>query len=281
MLKPELRRPTAILAALAVCAALSGCIFTSDYGRATVPASTSAVMPVASPVGVDVKSQNGRIVIIQDSTASEATVSAMAKLQDQDRAERFTIETTLDDNGTLVVRPVWPDGKRRRNESCSFEITAPALHGIVADTSNGSITLRGGMGKTRLESSNGAIRVEGRQGGVYARTSNGRIELDRCTGDFDLNTSNGAVKISGSAPATGEAFAWHVSTSNGSITLDLDQPLVARLNASTSNGRAKLERTTSGGDTRRLVSGRSIEFGDGPGEVTLKTSNGAITVRTP
>ena len=275
---PVLRRPVALLAALAICGSLGGCIF--SYERATVPASSSVAMPMATPVGIDAKTAKGRIVITQNPAATEATVSAEAKLQTQDRADRFTIDTRLQGDGTLVVRPVWPDGERLKGENCQIEITAPALHDILARTSNGSITLAGGTGDAQLKTSNGAVRVQDRQGEVYVRTSNGAIELTRCVGVFDVDTSNGAVKISGSPPSSGETFAWRVSTSNGSITLDLDQPLDAQVRASTSNGKSKLQRT-GGGETSTMVSGRTIQTGDGPSEVTLRTSNGSITIRTP
>lgn len=279
---PRYTRPLALLAALAlgaaVCAPMSGCI--ASYNQsATVPAATTVAMPVAAPVGLDVKTNNGRIVITQNPASTEATVSAEARLATAERAERFTIETVLQDDGTLRVRPVWPDGERLNNESCSFEISAPALHAIVASTSNGAITLEGGLGTARLDTSNGAIRVQDRQGDIFADTSNGRIEVSRCTGNLELDTSNGAVSITACQPQSSQNYAWRVTTSNGSITLELDQPLDARLRAATSNGKARLERATAEG-SRTLASGQTIEAGEGPGTITLKTSNGSITVRT-
>src|SRR5690606_14111458 len=98
---------------------------------------TTAV-PEATTVGIDVSTSNGKLVITQDPTAGGATVSAEAKLVNQDRADRFTVETKLVD-GVLVVRPVWPDGERRNSEACSIEITVPALNEVIAKTSNGSI----------------------------------------------------------------------------------------------------------------------------------------------
>ena len=278
------RRPAALLAALALTTALStgltGCAM--SYNQATVPASASMVMPEAQAVGIDAKTSNGRIVIVQDGSVGEATVSAEAKLTTQDRADRFTIETTLNSDGTLVVRPVWPDGKRLSSESCNLEITAPSLHAIVADTSNGSITLKGGAGLAQLETSNGAVRVEGREGEVRAHTSNGRIEITGGAGVLDLKTSNGAIRINGTSAGPDDApFRWRASTSNGSISLDLVEPVAGRIRASTSNGKASIERKQGGGESRRVVSASSIDLGDGPGEIILSTSNGSITVRTP
>ena len=275
------RRPTAVLAALLLTGSLAGCV--GGYTPAArVPASASMAMADIEAVGVNAKTENGRIVIRQDASLSDATVSAEAKLTDQDRAERFSIEARLDGDGTLVVRPLWPDGQRLNGERCNIEIVAPVLHGIVAKTSNGSITLSGGQGEASLKTSNGAITIEDRAGDLNVRTSNGRIELARCTGAIDVQTSNGAIRIRGVRPEDqGTPFTWRATTSNGSITLDLDERVEARIRARTSNARATLERKDASGDGRRLVSGRSLDIGEGPSQVLLTTSNGSITVRTP
>lgn len=271
------RRPAALLAALALGASMGGCIVSHD--QATVPASTSVAMPDARAVGVDVKTSNGRITITQNADTGDATISAQAKLTTLERAERFAIDATIDRDGTLVVRPIWPDGKRLSSESCSFEISAHTLLGVVASSSNGAITITGGTGSSRLQTSNGAIHVEGREGDLQASTSNGRIEVERCVGTLDLRSSNGTISISASMPARGEPHAWRVTTSNGPISLDLAHPLTTRLRATTSNGRATLQRSANA-DTQTIVSGRTIQVGEGPGEIILKTSNGSITVRT-
>ena len=275
----SLRRPASVLAALALTASLAGCSLFDQ--KATEPASTSMVMPEARAVGVDAKTGNGRILIVQNPSVGEAIVSAEAKLVNVDRAERFSIETTLGDDGTLVVRPLWPDGKRQGNEKCSFEITVPTLHGVVANSSNGSITIKGGSGSVELKTSNGAITIEDRGGDVRARTSNGRIQVARASGAFDLETSNGAVSIISGSPALGAPYDWRVSSSNGSIRVDLDKPLDARLRASTSNGKARVERISGGDGSSTLVSGKSIEVDGSRGNITIDTSNGSITIRTP
>ena len=46
-------------------------------------------------------------------------------------------ETGLAD-GNLHVRALWPDGRRLRNESCSFEIAMPDVEGVTITTDNGT-----------------------------------------------------------------------------------------------------------------------------------------------
>jgi hypothetical protein len=248
-----------------------------------VPASTSAAVPAATTVGVDVSTSNGKLVITQDPSAAGATISAEAKLVNQDRADRFAVEANLVD-GVLVVRPVWPDGERRNSESCSITVTAPALEEILAETSNGSIRLSGGRGKADVHTSNGSIGIADRDGDVYARTSNGRIEITGGAGALELVSSNGAISIKGTAPGSADApYRWRASTSNGSIHLDLVEPVAGRVRASTSNGRATFSRRDGSGEPHRMVSASSInhDLGGGAGEIVLTTSNGSIVVVSP
>lgn len=279
----KLRPAAALLAALAVSAAvLPGCTY--NYQQATVPASMTTAMPAATTVGVDVETHNGKVVITQDPTAGGATVTAEAKLMSEDRAQRFTVDATLTVDGVLVVRPVWPDGERHNNEKCSFEITAPDLREITARTSNGSVRLDGGDGKAYVQTSNGSITITQREGETVARTSNGRIEVTDGAGALDLVSSNGSIAIRNTSPGPADApYHWRASTSNGSIKLDLVEPIAGRVRASTSNGRATVTRRTASGESRRLISARSVDhdLGGGEGEIVLTTSNGAIVVVTP
>lgn len=279
---PARPRPVvALFAALAItAAAMPGCSHSGQ--RAIVPASTSTTVPAGTTVSVDASTSNGRLVITQDPTAGGARVTAEAKLVNQDRADRFTVEARLTDAGVLVVRPVWPDGERLNNEKCSIEIVAPTLRDVLAVTSNGSVHLTGGQGTARIETSNGAVAVAQRDGDTLVRTRNGRIEVDDSIGALDLGTSNGAIRIARTAPADGPSpVNWRAATSNGGITLDLDQLITARIRASTSNGKVTVERKSVPGQDARVASGRTLEIGDGPGEIVLTTSNGAIRVGMP
>lgn len=277
------RRSAALIAALALSSTLlSGCFYGSP--RATVPASMTSAVPAATTVGIDVSTNNGKVVISQDASAGGATVSAEAKLVSEDRAQRFTINATLTDDGVLVVRPVWPDGERHNNEKCSFEITAPGLSTVTARTSNGSVRLAGGEGKAYVQTSNGSITITQREGETVARTSNGSIKVTDSAGTLDLASSNGAITIRGTSPGTaGAPYHWRASTSNGSIQLDLTEPVTCRIRASTSNGKATVSQRSASGESRRLVSATSVDhdLGDGEGEIVLSTSNGSIVVVTP
>lgn len=277
-------RPFALAVLVAPALALAllpGCFVSRPFSG--VPVTTTTTLDQHGPIDVDVASSNGRIAVLEDQDATGVTVVAQARLADADRAERFAVEALLTGDGTLRVRPLWPDGERLNNESCAFEVVTPAIGGVEASTSNGRITLRGARGDARLETSNGSVVVADHHAGLVVRTSNGRVEVSHSQGPLDLATSNGRIIISDASPGQdGGAGPWRAVTSNGSITLELAGPFAGTLTAATSNGRTRVERATPDGERRTIASGRSIELDLGPGEGTidLRTSNGSITVVT-
>ncbi|MFI4917320.1 MAG: DUF4097 family beta strand repeat-containing protein [Phycisphaerales bacterium JB060] len=283
---PVLRtcRPAALLAAVAISVTLAtGCAVRSSP-RAIAPTSMSISMPDVRTVSVDVQTVNGRIVITQDPSIADASVSAEARLTSSERAERFTIETVVDADGTLRIRPVWPDGERMDNEACNIEVTAPALSHVDARTSNGSVRLSGGKGRAVIKTSNGSVTIHDRQGSMHARTSNGRIEIKGGAGAVDVASSNGSITIEGTGPGEDDsAYVWRASTSNGSIRLDLPREATGRVRASTSNNTARVYRRATNGVQTELVSSRRMDYqiGPGGGEIVLSTSNGSILVVTP
>lgn len=237
----------------------------------------------AAPIDIDVASENGGVSIAHDHQATGATIVAKARLADDDRAGRFNFRAELDADGTLRVEPLWPDGKRLNNELCAFEIVVPDVGGVTVRTSNGGITVPHVRGNARLTTSNGPITVEGVQGDLHARSSNGGITVRHSRGALDLQTSNGPVSITnawqGSAPAAGN---WRVQTSNGAIKLEASDAIAGRLSATTSNGRATVQRIGADGQRETIASDRTVGLSLGGAEATidLRTSNGPITVVT-
>lgn len=277
--------PVAIIAALALSGGvLGGCVRSSGLtGRAIAPTAMSVSMPEMRAAGVDVVTQNGRLVIRQDGDAEETMIVAEARLTSTERANRFTLETTTLDDGTLRVRPAWPDGQREMHELCNITIITPRLEGVDARTSNGSVAVSGGKGQTTVRTNNGSVAIGERTGTVHVRTSNAGIAVTGGAGPIDLASSNGTITIRGTAPGTDHrTYAWRASTSNGSIRLDLPEP-AGRVRASTSNGKASVVQRAANGVQTTLASASSIDFapGEGGGEIVLSTSNGSVVVVTP
>ncbi|MEQ8318066.1 MAG: DUF4097 family beta strand repeat-containing protein [Phycisphaerales bacterium] len=276
-------RPATLLAALTATAALAaGCSVVSSSSRAIAPTAMAVSMPDVQAVGVEVSSVNGRIVITQDPSFGDAVVSAEARLTSTERAERFSIETVMQD-GVLRVRPLWPDGKKLNNESCNIEITAPQIVDVDARTSNGSVRLSGGTGTTVIKSSNGSVTIKDRSGNLTARTSNGRIVVEGGSGPLDVASSNGSITIKHFGPGGDAPYQWRAATSNGSIRVELPESPSGRVRASTSNSKVRVFRKESSGAQTELLASRSIdlELGSGASDIVLSTSNGSIVVVTP
>ncbi len=275
-------RPASLLAALTATAALTAGCTVGATPRAISPTALAVSMPDVETLGVEVSSVNGRIVIAQDPSFGDAVVSAEARLTSDERAEQFSIETVME-NGTLRVRPLWPDGKRMDNESCSIEITAPSIVDVDARTSNGSVRLTGGSGKTVIKSSNGSVTIKDREGTLSARTSNGRITVEGGAGPLDVASSNGSITIKHFGPGRDAPYQWRAATSNGSIRIELPEPPSGRVRASTSNSKVRVFRRDSSGAQTELLASRSIdlELGSGTSDIVLSTSNGSIVVVTP
>lgn len=109
-----------------------------------------------------------------------------------------------------------------------------------------------------LDTTNGRVEVEGPFPSVTVDTSNGSINLTGAVPEFALDTSNGRVEVMlvGDWGGTGR-----IDTSNGSITVECTGKLACTVVTDTSNGKTK------------------VSASDGPGKLTLDTSNGSITCR--
>ncbi|MCK7469557.1 MAG: hypothetical protein MZU95_01205 [Desulfomicrobium escambiense] len=113
---------------------------------------------------------------------------------------------------------VLTDGGRIRSEgrswvsqggwSVSFEVMAPAQHGLTLRTKNGGITVKGVHGDVDMETINGGITLSEVNGDVRGRTNNGGVQID-LSGDawvgqgLDVQTHNGGVRLVGAGRLLG------------------------------------------------------------------------------
>ena len=148
-----------------------------------------------------------------------------------------------------------------RIEMSDFEIAD--LH---IETTNARIEVHDINGNVNLRTTNGRITASSITGeDLRFRTSNGRIEISDLVGDIDAQTTNGRITFNN------ETIEQQVSlqSSNGRIEVALSRtPTDVAFNLNTTNGR-----TTIFGNNNSTQ-----QFGDGSYEVTLRTTNGRITV---
>jgi DUF4097 and DUF4098 domain-containing protein YvlB len=256
-------------------AAITAVIMFAIYGGRSSRESISAFEwsgNVAAGQFVNVRNTNGRIRI---EPASGDQVEVQARVR-QSRGE-VRILTNMDD-GNLYVCPVVGNsgrcgpngyqsgsgrsGLRRifgQRTSMHVDITVLVPDGVFADasTSNGNLDMNGITGEAR------------------ARTVNGRIELANVYGPVTARSTNGAIRVRLDSLPAGSPVA--LRSTNGSITASLPHELDADVELATTNGRiTSAFPITSNEVSRRRLLGR---IGAGGREVTMRTTNGSITLR--
>jgi hypothetical protein len=103
--------------------------------------------------------------------------------------------------------------------SVDYEITIPTGMAVWAESSGGSITVRGGSGAVEVSSSGGSVTVADAAGSVRAHSSGGGVTVRGVTGTIDLDSSGGGVL--GTGLRGSEA---HAESSGGSVRLTFDVP---------------------------------------------------------
>ncbi|MEY3141851.1 MAG: hypothetical protein RLY21_344 [Planctomycetota bacterium] len=274
------RRP--IFRSLAVMAitpflALNAC------GISSSSATTTLTSTVAGGKSATITTENGKIEVIKDPAVTGVQISAEIRCYGKDQAEAdarlkaTTLVADSDANGEVAISvnaPKRAGGSWINMNSDVMNITVRAadLSGIVATTSNGSITIGAFAGNARLETSNGRITVEGHKGPIDALTSNGSIDITGASA-AKAETSNGRITVSLADDATGDLV---LKTSNGSVTLDLPEAWQGTVSAETSLGSVNL----SGGTVAGKGESKTMKVGDASkATATIETSLGSVTVR--
>lgn len=157
-------------------------------------------------------------------------------------------------------------------ETSNGSVEASSLEsGIEIDTSNGTMDIHDIAGGVDAHTSNGTLVVRNAQGKVDLVSSNGAITLENIDGSLQAKSSNGKITVN--SPVTGD---WDVKSSNGKITVSLPAVTDAKITAETSNGSIK---GNVAWDRDGDNDGTAV-IGSGEHDVSLSTSNGAVTVDT-
>ena len=240
---------------------------------------------------LEVENFNGRVEIVGDHEDGRVRVAAFVRHPD-------LVDYSVFQDGDRIVARTLPSGKRSflgwrfLDRGAHIRINAPREARVEIRNSNGRVIMRGIEGEGTVRTSNGRIEVEDAKGKFGMSTSNSRVEASRIEGEFrlessngritvrdglgafDVETSNGSIRFAGEILPRGES---RLETSNGSITATLTGEPSLRLSAKTSNGSITCARDVEvRGDWKK----RQLEgaIGGGEGLLTLKTSNGSITI---
>jgi hypothetical protein len=179
--------------------------------------------------------------------------SANSLSEAKDLAAEVKIETDGD-----RVRANGPSTRRRSHWSVSYEIWVPRKTNFDTETSNGSVSVEGVEGRMDLRAQNGSITIRDVAGDVRGQTSNGSVN----------------AQLDGTA-WKGEGL--DLTTSNGSVNLEIPKGYNARLETGTVNGGMNIDFpiTVQGTIGRRITT----NLGSGGTRVRAVTTNGSVRIR--
>jgi len=249
---------------------LCGCVWQEAKFRETRELAVEHV----SGSGLDVQSANGSISV-EDGASGQVEIDATIRAISQERLEAVQIVASRRDNGTLVLRAVWPEPGRRGSEGVSYVIRMPEVGAVDLSSRNGALKVVRARGAARLHTSNGAITVQEVGGPVVCETSNGSITITMAHASVEADTSNGSVDVSLAPDSSGPV---RIDTSNGAVRLTVGKAFTGILTGDTSNGRIRLEGVPQ--ESVRELGKRSctLQFGEGTQKSIIDTSNGSITI---
>jgi DUF4097 and DUF4098 domain-containing protein YvlB len=246
------RRPALVLAGLAGALTLAGC--ETDH-RFTEHQTVVETRPLDPSGTFRLENTNGQVEV---HTWKESQV----KIEAQKGGSRWAIENTRieirgqGDRVTVDTRQ--PKGWFLGNTGkVDYHITVPE------------------NARLEIETTNGRVRIEGASGLVRAATTNGGVEVEDAVSEVEATTTNGGVRVTfRKAPGEG---SHRISTTNGSVTLQLPADATGDFEASTVNGGIKTDfpLEIKGGLGGRRLNGR---LGEGRARFELRTVNGGVRI---
>jgi hypothetical protein len=181
------------------------------------------------------------------------------------------------------------------NRSARLIVSLPASSDVQATSGDGSIDVERLSGQIELRSGDGSIRGRELSGDIRAQTGDGSIRLRGVSGSLDLGTGDGSIVADGTMSAlrarSGDGSIsirvesgsvpnadWHISTGDGSVTVELPDQFDAQLDAHTGDGSVSVQ----GDLSETLESGkRSVRarLGRGGPALRLRSGDGSIMLR--
>jgi hypothetical protein len=186
---------------------------------------------------------------------------------------------------SLVAGELKTDGPASRDWTAGYIITMPRGGSVDIETTNGPITFRDVDGTIEARAQNGPLSLNNVRGNVNATTQNGPISVKGGSGTMKVRANNGPLSVSlDTGSWNGDLDA---ATKNGPLTLKIPRNYGSSVVVET-NGRGPVaskaeecERNSGSWDQEdgRWNAPRKLEFGRGPQNVHLSTTNGPVTIK--
>jgi hypothetical protein len=280
--------------------------------------SFARTLAVTGPVDLEVRSGSGSIEVRTGQAGQveiSGRVKAgdwgpfRSRSSAQERVRRVETSPPIEQAGNRVTVGRIDDEDVRNHVSISYTLTVPPETTVVSKTGSGSQVIESVRGAVTATSGSGSIRVRGAGGDVRASTGSGSILADTVAGSFsassgsgsiegmnvtgriEASTSSGSLRLtglrggvrastsSGTMRVQGEPTAdWRLSSSSGSVTIELGGKPAFALDAHSNSGRIATDYpvAVSGIINRRELRG-SVN-GGGP-LLHVRTSSGGIHIR--
>ncbi len=285
--KQEEKMKTVLISFLAICAI--GILAMSKNGPQLTKSEDVNENTIKDVAGrtLNISNRNGSIYISGWDKDFIQYVFTKSTNYGLDELSKVTVE--IDKNQKSIDISVKPKNNMVR-VSVKMDLRVPMnlLLGSIT-TTNGSIELSQSLGNTTLNTSNGKIIATDHRGSISAHSSNGRIELTNVSNSVTAKTSNGKIILSNIPAITmartsnGSIYAEVMqmkedavfASSNGSITLVVNEDINAEIDAHTSNSKIVID----GLDVRVETLSRSTfkgRIGRGGPTLSARTSNGKI-----
>jgi len=232
--------------------------------------------------------------------AMEQSLLDEIKIDAQQQGDKITVKVTGpsrgDHRGVTIGVNISPTARMRvavpRNVnlhaiSGDGSIRAEAIEGrIVLNTADGSVVASRIGGDVQIRSGDGSIRVDHGTGKLDLETEDGSIGLEATPAVLRARTGDGSIRAS-IEPDSKMADNWELTTSDGSITLTLPGVFDAELDAETSDGAVRADRSMfadergeGSGDDERRERRRTLrtKLGDGGKTFRIRTGDGTIRI---
>jgi DUF4097 and DUF4098 domain-containing protein YvlB len=226
------------------------------------------------------QTNNGNIKVQgRPSDGFEVTANIIARADTEQEAGQLAeavVVSLVPSQQGLVVDIKKPDSGLSKYISVGLDIKMPAQNRLDLKTSNGNIDISDIDRDVVLHTSNGNIDVNRTSGPITAHTSNGSVDCRDTGKDIGAYTSNGNISVvfNENAEAVNRI---DLETSNGSIHITTPKSFSAKVDASTSNGKIRSNKSIA---VQGDISEKDLHgtIGDGRGVCRLHTSNGSISI---
>ncbi|HWI19358.1 MAG TPA: DUF4097 family beta strand repeat-containing protein [Vicinamibacterales bacterium] len=235
--------------------------------------------------------------------AMEQVLIDEIKVDAQQQGDKITIKVTgpkrTEYRGVTIGMHISPTARLR--------VAVPRNINIHAVSGDGSIRAEAIEGRIVLNTSDGSVTGTRLGGDIQIRSGDGAIRLDNATGKLDLETTDGSIGIEaqpsvlrahtgdGSIRATIEADTvmtdnWELTTSDGSVVLNLPSVFNGELDAETSDGTVRTNHPLLEDDRERRRDGENgderrerrrtlrSKLGDGGKMFKIRTGDGSIRI---